>query len=57
MPGIADEDADLLQPRQLYETQNRLDEYQKIVERTKTDRAEYMARWPGLRAEIVDAIK
>ena len=55
--GIADEDADLLQPRKLYEAHDRLDEYRRLVAKTKTDRAEYMGKWPGLKPSIVDAIK
>lgn len=57
VPGISDEDADLLQPRKLYEAQDRLAEYQQLVAKTKADRAEYMGRWPGLEPSIIDAIK
>ena len=57
VPGIADEDADLLQPRMLYEAQDRLDEYHQMVAKTKADRSAYMGKWPGLKPSIVDAIK
>jgi phosphoenolpyruvate carboxykinase (ATP) len=57
VPGIADEDADLLQPRKLYEAQNRLDEYHKLVAKTKADRVEFLNRWPGLKPAIVEATK
>lgn len=54
MPGI--DDPELLQPRRLYERQGRNDEYQAIVERLRRERAEYLAKYPGLDREILEAV-
>jgi phosphoenolpyruvate carboxykinase (ATP) len=56
VPGIDQEGEDILQPRKLYEKQSRMDEYQQIVERLKSERREYMAKWEGLNPEIVQAV-
>lgn len=52
VPGISEEDADLLQPRKLYETNGRMDEYNKIVEQLKSERREYFSKYPELDAAI-----
>ncbi len=57
VPDFPDEDSDLLQPRKLYEGQDRMDEYRDLVAQIKSDRADYMAKWPGLRTEIIQAVK
>jgi phosphoenolpyruvate carboxykinase (ATP) len=57
VPGIDDGDSDLLQPRKLYESQGRSDEYRQLVERTKKDRIEYLKKWPGLDPAIVDSLR
>jgi len=54
LPGI--DDPEILQPRKLYERQGRMDEYRALVEKLKTDRREYLATFPGLRPEIVNAV-
>jgi phosphoenolpyruvate carboxykinase (ATP) len=54
IPGI--DDLELLQPRRLYERTGRLDEYGRIVERLKRERAEFLASYPGLRSEILAAV-
>ncbi len=46
IPGF--DDIELLQPRKLYERQGRTDEYEKIVEQLKADRAEHLATFEGL---------
>jgi phosphoenolpyruvate carboxykinase (ATP) len=56
IPGIDVEGEDILQPRKLYERQNRTEEYNQIVERLKTERREYMAKWEGLNPEIAQAV-
>jgi phosphoenolpyruvate carboxykinase (ATP) len=56
VPGIEDEDQDVLQPRKLYERQGRMSEYHEIVERLKSERREYMKKWEGLNPEIVRAV-
>ena len=54
VPGI--DDPEMLQPRRLYERQDRLDEYDGLVARFKQERAEYLAKYKFLRQEIVDAV-
>jgi phosphoenolpyruvate carboxykinase (ATP) len=56
VPDIDAEGEDILQPRKLYERQNRTDEYNQIVERLKTERREYMSKWEGLNPEIAQAV-
>jgi phosphoenolpyruvate carboxykinase (ATP) len=56
VPGIDDDGQEILQPRKLYKRQNRLDEYNQMVERLKSDRREYMAKWEGLNPEIAEAV-
>lgn len=56
VPGIDEDGEDILQPRKLYKTQDRTVEYAQIVERLKTERREYMAKWEGLNPEIVEAV-
>jgi hypothetical protein len=57
VPGIDAEDLDVLQPRRLYEAAGRMDEYRRHVARFKRDRAEYLAQYESLSAEIVDAVR
>ncbi|MCZ6688915.1 MAG: phosphoenolpyruvate carboxykinase [Planctomycetota bacterium] len=57
VPGIDPDDEDLLRPRLLYERQDRLAEYQKFVERLKSDRLAYMKGFPGLDESIIQAIR
>ncbi|HUK91208.1 MAG TPA: phosphoenolpyruvate carboxykinase [Blastocatellia bacterium] len=57
VPGISDEDAGLLQPRKLYESQGRQAEYNQIVEKLKAGRREYMQKWEGLKPEIAAAVE
>jgi phosphoenolpyruvate carboxykinase (ATP) len=54
VPGI--DDLELLQPRRLYERTGRAEEYRTWVERLKRERAEFLAAYPGLRAEILSAV-
>jgi phosphoenolpyruvate carboxykinase (ATP) len=57
LPDMTEDDADILQPRKLYEAQGRMDEYNQIVERLKQERREYMQKWEGLNPEIAQAIE
>ncbi len=57
VPGMEGEDLEILQPRRLYERQGRLQEYDKMVERLKSERREYMQKWEGLNPEIIEAVK
>jgi phosphoenolpyruvate carboxykinase (ATP) len=50
------DDDELLQPKKLYERTGRGDEYRAHVDRLKTSRREYMAKWPGLSQTIIDAV-
>jgi phosphoenolpyruvate carboxykinase (ATP) len=56
IPGIEADGEDILQPRKLYERQDRSEEYNQMVERLKTERREYMAKWEGLNPEIAQAV-
>ena len=42
VPGIDDDDLDVLQPRRLYEAAGRMDEYERHVAQFKRERAEYL---------------
>jgi phosphoenolpyruvate carboxykinase (ATP) len=55
VPGIDASDAGVLRPKELYESQGRGDEYAKIVERLKSERTEYLRKYPALSEDIVDA--
>src|SRR5437763_11890494 len=45
VPGI--DESGILQPRLLYEQQGRTDEYRALVERFKTERAEFLRGFPS----------
>ena len=57
VPGIDDSDWGVLRPRELYEEQGRKEEYDKIVARLKSERVEYLQKYPALSAEIVNAVR
>src|SRR5881275_2985972 len=54
VPGI--DDIEVLQPRRLYERTGRLDEYMQHVTRLKAERAQFLAKFSSLSAEIVAAV-
>jgi phosphoenolpyruvate carboxykinase (ATP) len=54
VPGV--EDVELLQPRRLYESQGRGDEYQRLVRAVKEERRAYMAKHAGLNSRVVTAL-
>jgi len=56
VPGIEESDKGLLQPRLLYDAENRLDEYNKHVERFKKNRIDYMRSWPGIDPRLIEAV-
>ena len=56
VPGIGEEDLDVLQPHRLYEAQGRLDEYEAMVKRFKAERHEFLSDFPSLSDEIVAAV-
>jgi phosphoenolpyruvate carboxykinase (ATP) len=57
VPGIEESDAAVLRPRDLYESQGRIDDYKKIVDTLKSERVEYLKKYPALSDEIVDAVR
>ena len=54
LPGI--DDMEILQPRRLYERQGRMDEYNAMVSRLKSERKDYLASFAGLDEAIVKSI-
>ena len=57
IPGIDSGDAGVLNPRKFYGDQGRKDEYDRIVERMKRERQEYIAGFPGLDPEIARVLR
>jgi phosphoenolpyruvate carboxykinase (ATP) len=57
VPGIEESDSAVLRPKELYESQGRGDDYAKIVDRLKSERVEYLQKYPALSDEIVDAVR
>src|SRR5881398_2032022 len=55
VPGI--DDVEVLQPRRLYERTGRANEYRDHVVRLKAERAEFLAKFPSLSADIVAAVR
>ena len=56
VPDLGHDDADILQPRKLYDRQGRASEYRAIVDRLKAERREYMQKWEGLDPTIAGAV-
>ncbi|HVM40580.1 MAG TPA: phosphoenolpyruvate carboxykinase [Acidimicrobiia bacterium] len=57
VPGFPEEDGDLLRPRELYEAQGRVEEYEEWVARLKSERAEFFEKFPDLDDRITKAIE
>jgi phosphoenolpyruvate carboxykinase (ATP) len=57
VPGIDAADLDVLQPRRLYEATGRAEDYRALVQRFKSERAEFLAAYPSLSDEIVAAVR
>jgi phosphoenolpyruvate carboxykinase (ATP) len=57
VPGIDAEDIEVLQPRRLYEATGRSEEYRALVQRFKSERAEFLRKFPSLSDEIVAAVR
>jgi phosphoenolpyruvate carboxykinase (ATP) len=53
VPGF--DDPELLQPRRLYEREGRMDEYDAMVERLKSERVARLQQFPQLSEEIIKA--
>jgi phosphoenolpyruvate carboxykinase (ATP) len=56
VPGIEESDSAVLRPKDLYESQDRAEEYAKIVDRLKSERVEYLKKYPALSDEIIAAV-
>ena len=56
VPGIDDEDLDILRPQRLYEATGRKEECDAGIERLKAARAEFLAKYPSLSEEIVESV-
>ncbi len=56
VPGIDADDEAVLRPRELYEAQGRVEEYERQVERLHSERREFLSGFDSLTAEIVDAV-
>src|SRR5919205_1081070 len=54
VPGI--DDAEVLQPRKLYERTGRVEDYEAHVERLKRERADFLSAFPSSSAGIVAAV-
>lgn len=54
IPGV--QDPELLQPRRLYERQNRLGEYESMVARLKKERVEYLASYQSLDPRVAEGL-
>src|SRR5438128_9668812 len=57
VPGIEESDSAVLRPKELYESQGRQDDYAKIVETLKSERVEYLKKYPALSEEIIAAVR
>ena len=55
VPGV--DDAEVLQPRRLYERTGRADEYRALVQRLKQERIAELQKYPGLDSEILAAVR
>ncbi len=56
VPGISEEDKDILQPKLLYQKQNRLDEYFEIVKRLQKERVEHLEKYKDLDKSVIKAL-
>jgi phosphoenolpyruvate carboxykinase (ATP) len=57
VPGIDAGDEAVLRPHELYDAQGRGAEYERIVERLKHEREEFLRAFPALSEEIVAAVR
>ena len=54
IPGVAD--LDLLQPRRLYLSNGRLEDYESVVARIKKERVEYLKAYVALKPAVLDGL-
>jgi phosphoenolpyruvate carboxykinase (ATP) len=57
VPGIDADDLDIFQPRRLYEGTGRSEEHRALVQRFKSERAEFLGKFPSLSDDIVAAVR
>src|SRR5881227_1101409 len=57
VPGIDEADSAVLRPKERYESLGRGDDYANIVETLKSERVEYLKKYPALSDEIVNAVR
>jgi phosphoenolpyruvate carboxykinase (ATP) len=57
VPEIDAADLDVLQPRRLYEATGRGEDYRALVQRFKSERAEFLSNYASLSDEIVAAVR
>ncbi len=57
VPGITEEDIDILQPQRLYAATGRKEECDAGIARLKEARAEFLSKFPSLSAEIVASVE
>jgi phosphoenolpyruvate carboxykinase (ATP) len=48
------DDLEIIQPRKLYERTERMDEYNDMVAKLKSERLEYFKKYPKLNASITE---
>jgi len=56
LADFPEEDADILQPKRLYEAQGRRDEYEAWVRRLRAERQEFLAGFPEVDPSVVAAV-
>src|SRR5438128_1081834 len=56
VPGIDEEDIDILQPQRLYAATGRKEECGAGIQRLKDARAEFLSKFPSLSEEIVESV-
>ncbi|MEO8457030.1 MAG: phosphoenolpyruvate carboxykinase [Chloroflexota bacterium] len=56
LPGLAPEDADILNPRAAFERLGRIDEYKGWVQKLRTERREFLKTFPDLDPYIAEGV-
>ncbi|MEX0682486.1 MAG: phosphoenolpyruvate carboxykinase [Dehalococcoidia bacterium] len=57
LPGLSEEDQDILRPKSRFEALGRMDEYNGWVQKLKTERRTFLDSFPGLDPYIADGVK
>ncbi len=56
VPGIEGEDEAILRPRRLYQSQDRLDEYERLVQRLRRERVEHLKTFEDLDRDLIEGL-